>query len=80
VVLQTAAGDRARPVAISTVTAQLDAESAEAVRQHALPEGNVLPGTTVSGYLFFPFDAYTRARVEVTDLESNEPEGFSIEL
>jgi hypothetical protein len=41
---------------------------------------DIKPNETLTGLLFFPFNSYNRARVELIDKESDEAEGFSIEF
>jgi len=90
VVLQTADGQRAKPVPLAEVLKRLGASTVEgvpgeagryeAVRQQALGDREIDAEETVTGFLFFPFNAYTRARVVLIERESGEPEGFAIEL
>ena len=80
VVLKTAGGERAHALKVQEVTARLGSDATGAVQQKVLHTRDVGPNETVSGVLFFPFNAYTRARVELTDRSSGESEGFSIEL
>lgn len=50
----------------------------EKLRDKAIAEGEVTAGAARSGYLYFRASTYRRARVVLTDIESEEPEGFSI--
>lgn len=52
--------------------------SAAKLRDKAIPEGEIAAGEARSGYLYFRASTYRRARVVLTDIESEEPEGFSI--
>jgi hypothetical protein len=80
VVLQTAAGERVSPLALKKVTAQLSGDAAQGLRQNALTDHTIDPGEQLTGFLFFPFKSYTRARVELIDRASDEAEGFTIEF
>ncbi|HVO22810.1 MAG TPA: hypothetical protein VMW56_04200 [Candidatus Margulisiibacteriota bacterium] len=37
-----------------------------------------ISNATLTGWLFFPFNSYVRARVELIDKQTDETEGFSI--
>ena len=80
VVLQSADGEKAKPVAVKDAIAKLEPAAAETVRQKVLADQDINPNQTLTGFLFFPFKSYTRARVVLTDRASGEPEGFSIEF
>lgn len=80
VVLQTADGERVKPLPVQDVAKQVDAAAAEKVQQKLLTDRDIQPNDTVTGFLFFPFKPYARARVVLKDQESGEPEGFSIEF
>ncbi len=49
-------------------------------RDRELQDATIQPGQSVNGYLYFSAAAYRRARVILTDIESGEPEGFSVEF
>jgi len=80
VVLNTEDGERAKPLGVQKVSAQLSAADADTLRRQALGDRDIPAGDTMSGFLFFPFNAYASARVVLTDRASDEPEGFSIEF
>jgi hypothetical protein len=78
--LQTGDGERVKPLAARDVASQLDADAATIVRDKALADRDIASNETLSGFLFFPFKPYTRARVELTDRSTDETEGFAIEF
>jgi hypothetical protein len=80
VVLQTDDGARVRPLATQDVIAKLAGDDAQTVRQKVLTDHKIEAGAELTGFLFFPFQSYARARVELIDLASDESEGFSIEF
>ena len=80
VVLKTEDGERTKALAIKTLTAQLSPADADTLRQKMLDDRDIQAGETISGFLFFPFKVYARARVVLIDRASDEPEGFSIEF
>jgi hypothetical protein len=80
VVLKTDDGERAQPLGISSISAQLSPADGDRLRQKALGNCDIPAGETATGFLFFPFKAYTGARVVLIDRASDEPEGFSIEF
>lgn len=65
-------------VAASTAAQGGLAGMTETLRDHAVAEGEIGAGDTRSGYLYFRASTYRRARIVFTDIESEEPEGFSI--
>jgi hypothetical protein len=77
--LRTTSGEVVSPLSKSDVIARFPAGSI-VVEQQGLRDQKLAPGTDVSGYLFFPLDTYTRARVELVDTESDEAEGFAIDF
>ncbi|MFI5395900.1 MAG: hypothetical protein ACHQ9S_10240 [Candidatus Binatia bacterium] len=78
--MHTSAGRRVAPLAAGALAKALASDLAQAVKQKVLTKATVAPSETLSGVLLFPFDAYTRARVELIDRASDEPEGFSIDF
>ncbi len=78
--LQTAAGERVAPLGTDRIAAQAGSDAASALQQKALRDRDIGPNETLTGFLFFPFNAYARARVELIDRQSDESEGFSIEF
>jgi len=71
--------EKAMPPAVAAATVgQGDGGLAEKLREKAIAEGEIGPGDARSGYLYFRASTYRNARVVVTDIESDEPEGFSI--
>lgn len=79
-VLQTSDGARATHLKVADLTAHFDATDAETLRQKVLRDRDLAPNDTLTGFLYFPFKSYARARVVLTDRSSDEPEGFSIEF
>jgi hypothetical protein len=79
VVLRTDDGRRVRPFTDHDLSARLGAATAT-LQSETLQDGPVVPAATISGVLFFPFDAYVGARVELVDTDSDEAEGFSIDF
>lgn len=80
VVLQTADDQRVSALRAAQVTAKLPAADASALEGKLVHDATLEPGDAISGYLLFPFGGYSRARVTLDDVESEETEGFSIEL
>jgi len=80
VVLQSTDGEKVKPMTVKDLAAKLDSAAAETVRQKVLGDQDLNPNQTLSGFLFFPFKSYARARVVLIDRASGEPEGFSIEF
>lgn len=79
VTLVTTQGKREKALSVDAAAAKVtDSELASKLRQRAIAEGEIAPGASCSGYLFFRASTYRRARVVLTDIESDEPEGFSI--
>ena len=78
--LQTAAGDRVAALGNDALTAQVGSDAAAALRQKAVHDQDIKPDETLTGLLFFPFNSYTSARVELIDKQSDEGEGFAIEF
>lgn len=80
VVLRTENGERGKPLDIKSLSAQVSPADADILKQKTLTDRDIQPGETMTGFLLFPFKAYTRARVVLIDRASDEPEGFSIEF
>lgn len=78
--LQTATGERAAPLDNDGLTSQVGADAAAALRRKVLYDSDIAPNAMLSGFLFFPFNSYARARVELIDKQSDEAEGFAIEF
>jgi hypothetical protein len=79
VTLVTTQGKREKAMSAAAVAAKVaGGEVATRLRERAIAEGEIAPGASRSGYLFFRASTYRRARVVLTDIESDEPEGFSI--
>jgi hypothetical protein len=77
--LRSASGERVAPLGNDALTAKLGAAAA-ALRKQAVHDDDIAPDATLTGFLFFPFNSYSRARVELIDKQSDEAEGFSIEF
>lgn len=78
--LRTADGTRVRPLAAADLAKKLDAGAVETLRQKILEDHDIDSNDALMGWLFFPFNVYTSARVELIDRASGEAEGFSMEL
>jgi hypothetical protein len=82
--LLTVQGTRTAPLPLSQVTQQLAAAPgsplALRLQERELGSGAIEPGATLEGYLYFQAAAYRRARVTLTDIEADEPEGLSVEF
>jgi len=78
--LQTAAGARIAALGNDALSAQVGSDTAAALRQKTVHDQEIKPNETLTGLLFFPFNSYTSARVELIDQQSGEGEGFAIEL
>jgi hypothetical protein len=78
--LQTAAGEDAAPLASAGLQQRLGAAAARRLQAKLLQDGTLAPEQTFTGVLLFPFDAYSRARVELIDRATGETEGFAIEF
>ena len=79
VTMVTTQGKREKPLS-PEAAAKLagSAELAAKMREKAVAEGEIAPGATRGGYLYFRASTYGSARVMLMDIESEEPEGFSI--
>ena len=73
-------GKSARPLTKAGVESRLTPAWKDRVTETWLADGTVLPGTTVEGYLYVPAAAYRRAKISLTESESEEAEGFSVEF
>jgi hypothetical protein len=73
-------GRRVRPLPIEKVAAPLLPAAAARVRERLIGEGEIAPGASLSGLLYFPAAAYKRANVQMTDRASDEAEGFRVDF
>jgi hypothetical protein len=80
IVLQDEAGKRTPPLAPSEVLTKVAPEVRDALAPRLLRDRLIQPHDQVEGYAFFPFGAYSRARVSLQDAENEEIEGFAIEF
>lgn len=80
IVLQSESGQRVPPLPAGEVLTKLAEESRLQVAPRLLRDRTIHPGEQIEGYLFFPFAAYSKARVNLEDLEAEETEGFTIEF
>jgi hypothetical protein len=83
--LVTEEGTRAKPLtpaaaAQRAVKGGNPGEAAVLLQQKTIADAEIPPGGSLSGYLYFDAAAYRRARVVLTDVASDEPEGFSVEF
>jgi hypothetical protein len=83
--LLTEEGSHVEPLSLADAVACLgsspDAAAArQRMSQKELQDRDIPPGLSLDGYLYFKAAAYRRARVVLTDVESDEAEGFSVEF
>jgi len=83
--LVTVGGSREEPMQIGDATGRIATDVGAAAGQSALREkeiqdGSIAPGGSLSGFLYFKASTYRRVRVVLTDVESQEEEGFSVEF
>jgi hypothetical protein len=78
--LVTQEGQRRSALPTERVVALVAEEARAAVRGNSLGNSTIDPNTTLEGYLFFPVSTYRRAKIVLTDKESDEAEGFAIEF
>lgn len=79
VTLVTTQGKREKPLSLEAAAKLAgSAEIAAKMREKAVAEGEIAPGAKRGGYLYFRASTYGSARVMLMDIESEEPEGFSI--
>jgi hypothetical protein len=83
--LVTQEGSRARALSAAAAAKRVAPAGQEAtveaqLRERLIADAEVSPGSSLSGYLYFDAAAYSRARVVLTDIDSDEPEGFSVEF
>lgn len=78
--LVTQGGERVRALPAADLAGRLDPAVAAGARGRLVAEGDVGPGGTVSGFLYFPVSAYRRANVVVIDRGADEAEGFRIDF
>jgi hypothetical protein len=79
VTLVTTQGKREKPMTADAAAKLAGSpEAAAKVRDKAISEGEIAAGAARTGYLYFRASTYRGARVTLTDIESEEPEGFSI--
>jgi len=79
VVLRTDDGRRVRPLSDNDLSARLGPASVT-LQPETHQDRPVAPDATVRGSLFFPFDAYVGARVELVAPDRDEAGGFSIDF
>ncbi len=83
--LVTEQGERARPLSLDAASAHLTGSGDTSaittlLQEKAITDAEIPPGASLSGYLYFNAAAYRRARLILTDLDSDESEGFSVEF
>lgn len=54
--------------------------SGAALEAKLIAEGDLEPGGSRTGYMYFPAAAYRRATIILLDRENDEPEGFNVEF
>jgi hypothetical protein len=54
--------------------------SGPALEAKLIAEGDLAPGGSRVGYMYFPAAAYRRATIILLDRENDEPEGFNVEF
>jgi hypothetical protein len=75
--LVTAAGSTATPLAGAALSAAVAAGAAgDKVRAEKLEKKRVSPNSIVTGFLVYPPGVYREARLSITDVETDESEGF----
>lgn len=77
--LMTEAGASAQPLGPERVASALP-PSEKQLTAKLIADGDIRPGEKRSGFLFFQAAAYKRASVGLTDRETDETEGLSIEF
>lgn len=82
-VLFTVQDKRETPLAVADAARRVPAAKGEVPLQKRLADvelapGELGPGQKASGYLFFNASTYRRGRATITDVESEEAEGFSL--
>ncbi len=78
--LQTVNGERVGALGSDALGKQLGSEGAAKLQTKSAHDEDIEPNGTLTGVLFFPFNSYTRARVELIDKQSGEAEGFALEF
>ena len=78
--LVTQDGRRVAALPLEQVIGKVDAQARAAVREKSIADGDLSPGASRSGFLYFPASAYRRAKVVVMDRDNDEAEGFSVEF
>jgi hypothetical protein len=50
------------------------------LRENALAGGRLAPGSTRSGFVYYPLGDYERGRLLMTDVATGEAEGFAVDF
>jgi hypothetical protein len=77
--LVTQEGERTEPLPDERVAA-LTGSLQSTVRKKRIADGEIAPQAVVSGFLYFPVSAYSRATLVLIDQQTDEEEGFSVEF
>jgi hypothetical protein len=87
IVLVAETGERVKGLApaaaaqqVAKVTPEAREQAATRLREQGLQSGAIAPNATLTGYLYVPRKAYHRARVMLTDQETEESEGFAVDF
>ena len=78
--LVTQEGQRMEALAPDEIGSKLGDGMRTQLEQKMIGEGELVPGATLQGFMYFPVSTYRRATVVLLDQESEEPEGFSVEF
>lgn len=83
--LLTVQGKREAPLSLAAAVTRLkqagnfsDAETL--LQRQRIANTQVPPNGSLSGYLYFTAAAYQHARISLTDVQTDEPEGFSVDF
>jgi hypothetical protein len=78
--LMTQEGRRVEPLRDKEIENRLGTPLQSQLAAKLITDGDLQPGATRSGFVYFPAAAYRRATIIMLDRESDEPEGFSVEF
>ena len=78
--LITESGTRTKPLTAERVTPALVPPGDRQLARTLIANGEIAPGQSVTGFLFFPASAYRGASVVLIDRETDETEGLGIEF
>ncbi len=78
--LVTQEGTRVASLPVAEATSKAGAGVGATLEEKVITDGELAPGATRAGFLYFPSSAYRRATITLIDRESEETEGFSVEF